>query len=173
MREGCLRSIAATGTRADSLGSLDGRTGRGSDRGAFVGAQTVDSAAHAGRPAGFAGHLGLPKRDATRTSSPVRRQKVHDRRRSRRLRAASRGTRGRTSAGRSAHGAVVHPAWWLDYGKTVVRTRRTSLIVDPPDGKIPGVDARGAANGSPPVEPRPKPTDPPTPTRIAACSNAA
>ena len=23
----------------------------------------------------------------------------------------------------------VHPVWWLDYGKTVVKTRRTSLIV--------------------------------------------
>ena len=31
----------------------------------------------------------------------------------------------------------VHPAWWLDYGKTVVKTRRTSLIVDPADGRIP------------------------------------
>jgi hypothetical protein len=31
----------------------------------------------------------------------------------------------------------VHPVWWLDYGKTVVKTRRTSLIVDPPDGRIP------------------------------------
>ena len=31
----------------------------------------------------------------------------------------------------------VHPTWWLDYGKTVVKTRRTSLIVDPPDGRIP------------------------------------
>ena len=31
----------------------------------------------------------------------------------------------------------VHPAWWLDYGKTVVKSRRTSLIVDPADGKIP------------------------------------
>jgi hypothetical protein len=31
----------------------------------------------------------------------------------------------------------VHPVWWLDYGKTVVKNRRTSLIVDPPDGKIP------------------------------------
>ena len=28
----------------------------------------------------------------------------------------------------------VHPAWWLDYGKTVVKSRRTSLIVDPRDG---------------------------------------
>jgi len=33
----------------------------------------------------------------------------------------------------------VHPAWWLDYGKTVVKTRRTSLIVDPPDGRIPSL----------------------------------
>ncbi len=31
----------------------------------------------------------------------------------------------------------VHPVWWLDYGKTVVKTARTSLIVDPPDGRIP------------------------------------
>jgi len=31
----------------------------------------------------------------------------------------------------------VHPVWWLDYGKKVVKTARTSLIVDPPDGKMP------------------------------------
>ena len=31
----------------------------------------------------------------------------------------------------------VHPVWWLDYGKTVVKNHRTSLIVDPPDGRIP------------------------------------
>ena len=37
----------------------------------------------------------------------------------------------------------VHPVWWLDYGKTVVKSRRTSLIVDPPDGKIPPQTARG------------------------------
>ena len=35
----------------------------------------------------------------------------------------------------------VHPVWWLDYGKTVVKSRRTSLIVDPPDGKIPSQTA--------------------------------
>ena len=41
----------------------------------------------------------------------------------------------------------VHPVWWLDYGKTVVKSRRTSLIVDPPDGKIPPqtADARERA----------------------------
>jgi hypothetical protein len=38
---------------------------------------------------------------------------------------------------RSTEEISVHPVWWLDYGKTVVKTRRTSLIVDPPDGKIP------------------------------------
>ena len=31
----------------------------------------------------------------------------------------------------------MHPVWWLDYGKKVVKTARTSLIVDPPDGKMP------------------------------------
>ena len=35
----------------------------------------------------------------------------------------------------------VHPAWWLDYGKTVGSTRRTSLIVDPPDGRVPPLTA--------------------------------
>jgi len=37
----------------------------------------------------------------------------------------------------------VHPAWWLDYGKTVVKTRQTSLIVDPADGKIPPLTPEG------------------------------
>ncbi len=31
----------------------------------------------------------------------------------------------------------VHPAWWLDYGSKVVATKRTSLIVDPPNGRVP------------------------------------
>jgi hypothetical protein len=35
----------------------------------------------------------------------------------------------------------VHPAWWLDYGKRVVKTMRTSLIVDPSDGRIPPLTA--------------------------------
>jgi hypothetical protein len=38
---------------------------------------------------------------------------------------------------RSLEEQSVHPVWWLDYGKKVVKTARTSLIVDPPDGKIP------------------------------------
>ena len=38
---------------------------------------------------------------------------------------------------RSTEEQSVHPVWWLDYGKKVVKTARTSLIVDPPDGKMP------------------------------------
>jgi hypothetical protein len=44
---------------------------------------------------------------------------------------------------RSLEEQSVHPVWWLDYGKTVVKTARTSLIVDPPDGKIPPLTAEG------------------------------
>ena len=38
---------------------------------------------------------------------------------------------------RSLDEQSVHPVWWLDYGKNVVKTARTSLIVDPPDGRMP------------------------------------
>src|SRR5436305_458624 len=38
---------------------------------------------------------------------------------------------------RSLEEQSVHPVWWLDYGKKAVKTARTSLIVDPPDGKMP------------------------------------
>jgi hypothetical protein len=35
------------------------------------------------------------------------------------------------------------PPWWLDFGTRVVGTRRSSLIVDPPDGRIPPMTATG------------------------------
>jgi len=35
----------------------------------------------------------------------------------------------------------VHPPWWLDYGTKVVGTRRSSLIIDPPDGRVPALTA--------------------------------
>jgi hypothetical protein len=35
----------------------------------------------------------------------------------------------------------VHPPWWLDYGTKVVATHRSSLIIDPPDGRIPPLTA--------------------------------
>jgi hypothetical protein len=35
------------------------------------------------------------------------------------------------------------PPWWLDYGREVVRTKRSSLIVDPPDGRLPPMTPEG------------------------------
>jgi hypothetical protein len=37
----------------------------------------------------------------------------------------------------------VHPVEWLDYGRKVIGSRRSSLIVDPPDGRIPPRSAEG------------------------------
>ena len=41
----------------------------------------------------------------------------------------------------------VHAKWWLDYGRALTGDRRTSLLVDPPDGRLPAVteDARQRA----------------------------
>jgi len=49
---------------------------------------------------------------------------------------------------RSTDEQSVHPVWWLDYGKKPVKTARTSLIVDPPDGKIPPLTAEGRARAA-------------------------
>ena len=55
----------------------------------------------------------------------------------------------------------VHPPWWLDYGRSVVATRRSSLIVEPPDGRIPpqtgdaqkrAADRRAATRGRGPAD---------------------
>ncbi len=36
---------------------------------------------------------------------------------------------------------------WLDYGKKMVSSHRSSLIVDPPDGRIPAVDSSRSGEG--------------------------
>src|SRR3954470_20398915 len=55
---------------------------------------------------------------------------------------SGRGTDGRTDLDR-AYGQ----AWW-EYGSKLVGTRRTSLIVDPPDGRIPSLTADGDRRAS-------------------------
>jgi len=50
---------------------------------------------------------------------------------------------------------------WYDWGSRVVKTRRTSIVIDPPDGKIPALTAKGqemararaAERSSPPAGP--------------------
>ena len=51
----------------------------------------------------------------------------------------------------------VHPPWWLDYGRSVVGTRRSSLVVDPSDGRIPALTADGAEAGRRTARRRPGP----------------
>jgi hypothetical protein len=50
----------------------------------------------------------------------------------------------RQSAERIVETLAVHPAFWLDYGTNVLASRRTALIMDPPDGRVPPLtpDAR-------------------------------
>ena len=50
---------------------------------------------------------------------------------------AGRGTDGRTDLDRA-----YNQGWW-EYGAKVVGTRRTSLLIDPPDGRIPPLTALG------------------------------
>ncbi len=52
----------------------------------------------------------------------------------------------RQTAARIKSGLVVHPPDWLDYGTNVVPDLRTSLIVDPPDGRVPPLTASGHSN---------------------------
>ncbi len=52
-----------------------------------------------------------------------------------------------------APASTVHPSYWTDPGRFVAENRRTSLIVDPPDGRVPQTvaAARAAAAGTPPA----------------------
>ena len=44
--------------------------------------------------------------------------------------------------------ALAYNDFWYDRGTTVVGTRRTSLIIDPPDGKLPPLTAAGQKRAS-------------------------
>jgi hypothetical protein len=51
----------------------------------------------------------------------------------------------RRNADRIGATVAVHPPDWLDYGMTLLKDLRTSLIVDPPDGRIPALTDEGRA----------------------------
>src|SRR5687768_6549821 len=44
-----------------------------------------------------------------------------------------------------APASTVHPTYWTDPGRFVADNRRTSLIIDPPDGRVPQTVAAAAA----------------------------
>ena len=52
-------------------------------------------------------------------------------------------TTGRGSDGRTDVDRAYNQAWW-EFGSKIVSTRRTSLVIDPPDGMIPALTPDGA-----------------------------
>ena len=50
---------------------------------------------------------------------------------------------GRGSDGRTDVDRAYNQAWW-EFGSKIVGTRRTSLVIEPPDGMIPALTADGA-----------------------------
>ena len=66
----------------------------------------------------------------------------------------------REGAGADADLALAYNQFWYDRGTKVVSTRRTSLVTDPPDGRVPSLtlegqrraDARAAARRSSPAD---------------------
>ena len=49
----------------------------------------------------------------------------------------------RDGAGTDADVALAYNDFWWDRGTKVVSTRQTSLVVDPPDGRVPALTAEG------------------------------
>jgi len=109
------------------------------------------------RPAEMAGKATLTEQEAAAIEKRTLEVQNRDRR-------DGEGAGGRGSDGRSDLDRAYNQFWW-DYGTKVVGTRRTSLIVDPPDGRIPPLlpDAarrqaeRAAVESGPPNGPEDRP----------------
>ena len=80
------------------------------------------------RPAEFAGKTVLTEKEAADYERSLLGALDHDT---------------REGAERACKGTGNYNEFWYDRGSSVVKTRRTSLIVDPPDGKIPALTPEG------------------------------
>ena len=89
------------------------------------------------RPAEFAGQPFLTDKQAAEFERRTLLVQNRDRR-------DGEGPAGRGSDGRTDLDRAYNQVWW-EYGVKVVGTRRTSLIVDPPDGRIPSLTQEGRA----------------------------
>ncbi len=81
------------------------------------------------RPANMAGKATLTEQEAAAIEKRTLEVQDRDRR-------DGEGAGGRGSDGHTDLDRAYNQFWW-DYGTKVVGTRRTSLVVDPPDGRIP------------------------------------
>ena len=96
----------------------------------------LESAPHPLGCAGPAGRLGLSHDDAVAASTRVRREGVFTDEE-----AAAYQARTLEEQADYDRSPSVHAKCWLDYGKELTADKRTSLIVDPPDGRIPQLTA--------------------------------
>jgi hypothetical protein len=87
------------------------------------------------RPAEFAGKPFLTDAEAAAFEKQTLTIQNRDRR-------DGEGPNGRGPDGRTDVDRAYGQAWW-EYGSKIVGTRRTSLVVDPPDGKIPALTPDG------------------------------
>ncbi len=88
------------------------------------------------RPAELAGKATLTQEEAAALQKRTLDVQNRDRR-------DGEGADGRGSDGRTDLDRAYNQFWW-DYGTTLVGTRRTSLVVDPPDGRIPPLTPEAA-----------------------------
>ena len=89
------------------------------------------------RPSEFAGKAFLTDAEAAAFERETLTVQNRDRR-------DGEGPTGRGSDGRTDLDRAYNQVWW-EYGAKVVGTRRTSLLIDPPDGQIPPLTAEGRA----------------------------
>ena len=90
------------------------------------------------RPAQFAGREFLTDAEATVLEKQINQQRFQ-------TEATSPGSLGGIPRTESDPGIYNLGWWWEPNGRRLVRTRRTSLVVDPPDGRIPALTAPAQA----------------------------
>ena len=80
------------------------------------------------RPAALAGQGAADQEEAAEAEKTFQKTQNQDR---------------RDGAGTDADVALAYNDFWWDRGTKVVSTRQTSLVVDPPDGRVPALTAEG------------------------------
>ena len=110
-------------------------------------------AAHTVGRAGSPGCVGFSHHYPAGTASVNWLGKTCSRTRKRLSRSSARGTHGGVDRPPREGDTGFYNQFWLDPGTAVVPTKRTSLIVDPPDGRMPTLTAEAFNAGQPGAQP--------------------
>ena len=112
------------------------------------------------RPEEFAGQEFLSEEEvAAYAAERVRSSNADRDREARKLETTSRGLVNGTRESRDL--ALAYNDFWWDRGDSVVETRRTSLVVDPPNGRVPALTDAGAARAAERLRINQRPTEGP------------